>query len=307
MSNYNKNSGYGASYLSSIDKYATGKVRVVGDSNSANRQMVQEIFGGDADGDIRFYATIQAGVDACTADALDIVYVLPGYAETITSQIDMDTAGVRLVGLGSGSLRPTVTLNGTIDGFDVSAANVTIENIGFAVVTTDLATAFINVDAANCTLKNIYGLTDTTDVAVVDAITVTANADDLIIDGVEFWNMGLEEVNSFLSLEGAASRVTVKNFFAFGNVDTAGIIDAAKIDYLRMENIEVAVIGTAKPAITLDSNPEGYARNVFACGTHTTLATNCNMGNLMRLQQVWVTEETDGSKQGAQIPAVDSD
>lgn len=230
---------------------------------------------------------------------------MPGHTETLTAQIDMDTAGVKLIGLGQGSLRPTITINGTVDGFDVSSANVHIENIGFAVVTTDLATAFINVDAANCTLKNIYGLTDTTDVAVVDAITVTANADDLVIDGVEFWNMGLEEVNSFLSLEGAASRVTVKNFFAFGNVDTAGIIDAAKIDYLRLEDINVSVVGTTKPAITLDSNPEGVALRVYAAGTHGTIATNCNLGNLMRLHQVWVTEETDGSKQSAQIPAVD--
>lgn len=305
--NYSKNSGYGASIVNMIERMGTGKIRIVGDSSTANEDMLQEIFGVDVDGEVRYFATIQAAVDACTANAEDIVFVMPGHTETLTAQIDMDTAGVRLIGLGQGSLRPTITLNGTIDGFDVSAANVHIENIGFAVVTTDLATAFINVDAANCTLKNIYGLTDVTDVAVVDAITVTANADDLVIDGVELWNMGLEEVNSFLSLEGAASRVTVKNFFAFGNVDTAGIIDAAKIDYLRMENVTIGVVGTTKPAATLDSNPEGIAVNCKFAGTHTTLATNANMGNLMRLFNIWVTEQTDGAAQGAQIPAVDGD
>ena len=303
--NYNKNAGYGLSALSLIHKLGTGKVRIVGDSGTANRQMLQELFNVDPDGEVRFFSTIQAGGDACTANAEDNVLVMPGHTETITAQIDMDTAGVKLIGLGSGSLRPTIIVNGTIDGFDVSAANVSIDNIGFAVVTTDLATAFINVDAANCTLTNIYGITDITDKAVVDAITVTANADDLVIDGVEFWNLGLEEVNSFLSFEGAASRVTVKNFFAFGNVDTGGIIDAAKIDYLRMEDINVSVVGTTKPAITLNSNPEGVALRVFAGGTDATIANNCNMGNLMRLFEIRVCEVADGSVQGGLIPARD--
>lgn len=305
--NWNKNAGYGQFIVPMIQQMGVGKVRIVGDSSTVNRQLISEIFINDPDGEVRFFATIQAGIDACTADADDIVLVMPGHTETITAAIDMDTAGVKVIGLGDGTLRPTVTLNGTINGFNMTSNNTHIENIGFAVITTDLATAFIDVVGVGCTIKNIYGITDVSAVAVVDAITVTATADDLVIDGVEFWNMGLEEVNSFLSLEGAASRVTVKNFFAFGNVDTAGIIDAAKIDYLRLENINVSVVGTTVPAITLDSNPEGVALNVYAAGTHGTLATNCNLGNLMRLHQVWVTEETDGSRQSAQIPAVDAD
>ncbi len=303
---YNKNSGYGRFIIPMIKRMGTGKVRIVGDSSTVNKDMLQEIFNIDPDVEVRFFSTIQAGASACTADSEDIVFVMPGHTETITSEINISTNGVRIIGIGNGSLRPTITLNGTIDGFDVTANDITIENIGFKVITTDLATSFINVVGTGCTLKNIYGITDVASVAVVDAITVTATADDLVIDGVEFWNMGLEEVNSFLSLEGAASRVTVKNFFAFGNVDTAGIIDAAKIDYLRLENINVSVIGTTKAAITLDSNPEGIARNVFAAGTDGTIATNCNMGNLMRLQQIWVTKQTNSSAQSAQIPAVDS-
>ncbi len=304
--NYTKNSGYGKSIIPMIRRMGTGKVRIVGDSSTQNRDMLQEIFNVDPDVEVRFFSTIVTGATACTANAEDILFVMPGHTETITSHINIATAGIRIVGLGQGSLRPTITINGTIDGINVAANNVTIENIGFKVITTDLATSFINVIGTNCTLKNIYGITDVASVAVVDAITVTATADDLVIDGVEFWNMGLEEVNSFLSFEGAASRVTVKNFFAFGDVDTGGIIDAAKIDYLHMENINVAVIGSSMPAITLDSDPEGNALNVFAAGTDSTLATNCDMGALMRLFNIWVTKQTNGSAQSARIPAVDT-
>lgn len=303
---FNKNAGYGQYIVPMLPKLGTGKIRVVGSSSVENKQMIQDIFDVDPDGEVRFFSKIQAAVDACTASAEDIVYVLPQYSETITAQIDMDTAGVKLIGLGSGSLRPTITGNGTIDCFDVSAANVLIQNIGFAAPETDAQTSFINVDAADCTLKDIYGIGSQTAKNVVDCITVTANANDLTIDGVEFWNSTVA-VNSFLSLEGAASRVKIKNFFAFGDVATAGIIDGAKIDYLYLDNVNVGVVGTTKPAVTLDSNPEGFAKDCNFAGTHGTLATNADLGNLMRLFNIRVLEETDGSAQGALIPAVDSD
>jgi len=68
----------------------------------------------------------------------------------------------------------------------------------------------------------------------------------------------------------------------------------------------VRTVGTTKPAITLDSNPTGLARNCDFSGTSTTLADNAAMGTGMRLFNIRVLEETDGSAQGALIPAVDA-
>ena len=305
---YNKNSGYGLSQLVNLDQNMGGKVIVVGDNNAVadRKDMIQQLMDVDPDGQLRFYTSLQAAIDGATANALDTVYLLPGYSETVTAQIDADKAGVRIVGLGFGSLKPTITGNGAIDAIDVSAANVKIENIHFAAPETDAQTSFINVDAAGCTLKDISGVGSQTAKNVVDCITVTANADDLTIDGLEIVNRTVA-VNSFISLEGAASTVRLYNIFCFGDVATAGLIDAAKVDYLFMENVNIGVVGTTKPAATLDSNPEGYARNCNFAGTHGTLATNANLGNLMRLFDIKVEENTDGSSQGALIPAVVTD
>lgn len=253
--------------------------------------------------------TLAGAIDKCTDYAGDTIILMPGHSETVTAAggaLEIDVIGVNIIGVGNGSLKPRFSINGAIDMIDITAADVTLSGIECRIITTDAATAFINVDAAGCTLKNISGIGSDTAINVVDLITVTANADDLLIDGVKFWN-AIVAVNSFLSFEGAASRVTIKNFEAFGDVATGGIIDAAAIDYLWMENVKVGVVGLTMPAITLNSNPEGYAVNCFFAGTHGTLATNANMGNLMRLFNIWVTEETDGSRQGAQIPAVDTD
>ncbi|CAN8139375.1 hypothetical protein THIOSC15_140006 [uncultured Thiomicrorhabdus sp.] len=72
-----------------------------------------------------------------------------------------------------------------------------------------------------------------------------------------------------------------------------------------LENVHVGTVGTTQPAATLGSNPEGMAVNCSFAGTSTTLADNGALGNLMRSFNVRVLEETDNSKQGALIPAVD--
>ena len=274
-------------------------------SDSANTDILKGMFK-PYNGVTRYYATIQAAIDAVEDDRCDVIYVAPGHTETITSQIDVDSSGLSIIGLGHGSLRPTITVNGAIDGFDISAANVVIDNLLFGNPGTDAQTSIFNVDAANCTIRNIEAVGSTTAINIVDMITLTANADDCHLENIFFHNSTVA-VNSFISLEGAASRVHLKNIKCFGDVDTAGIIDGAKVDYLFMEDVQVAVVGTTKPAITLDSNPEGMARNCFFAGTHGTLATNANLGNLMRVDNIKVLEETDNSASAAIIPAVDSD
>ena len=49
--------------------------------------------------------------DVCTASNGDIIYVMPGHAEAIISAADIacDLAGVKIIGLGEGSDKPTFT------------------------------------------------------------------------------------------------------------------------------------------------------------------------------------------------------
>ena len=56
------------------------------------------------------FSTIDYAIGKCTASRGDIIMVMPGHSETITSDggIACDVAGVAIIGLGSGSLRPKV-------------------------------------------------------------------------------------------------------------------------------------------------------------------------------------------------------
>lgn len=286
-----------------------GKIILVTDVLSSDARDLMERYGIDTQNgafETVMADDVAAGIDLTTASRGDHVMVAPSHAETLTAALTLDVVGITVKGLGSGLERPTLTGNGTIDAVDITADNVEFDNFYFAAPLTDAQTSMINVVGVGAQIKNIEGLGSVATENIVDCITVTATADDLLLENIKLWN-SVVAVNSFLSLEGAASRVTVKNFRAFGDVATGGIIDAAKIDYLWLEDVIVGVVGTTMPAITLDSNPEGIAINVRAAGTHGTIATNCNLGNLMRIFENRVTEETDGSAQGGLIPARDTD
>ena len=72
----------------------------------------------------RPFATTDYAIGECTASRGDTIYVLPGHAEaTVTGTIAMDVAAVRIIGLGIGTNRPTLTFTGTGGVIALSAIN----------------------------------------------------------------------------------------------------------------------------------------------------------------------------------------
>lgn len=99
----------------------------------------------------RPFASIDYANGQCTANRGDIIFVMPGHTETLSSAtaLAMGVAGVAVVGLGTGSLRPNITLD-TADTttIPVSAANVTVDNVIFTAGFADIASCF-TVTASN--------------------------------------------------------------------------------------------------------------------------------------------------------------
>lgn len=100
------------------------------------------------------FATIDYAVGQCTAGQRDVIYVMPGHAETVSAAggLDFDVAGITVIGIGDGANTPTVTLDTAITAdVDVDAANVTVKNIHFRANFADI-TAAIDVNATDFTL-----------------------------------------------------------------------------------------------------------------------------------------------------------
>ncbi len=133
---------------------------------------------------LRPFRTIDYAIGRCTASRGDIIMVMPGHAETLSSAsaITLDVAGVAIVGLGTGTLRPTLTFSATDATMVISAANCTLVNIilqaGIAEVVTALSltaaadgTSFEHIESYEGAVAGTYNF--------VDVITLATGANNL--------------------------------------------------------------------------------------------------------------------------------
>lgn len=99
------------------------------------------------------FATLDYAIGQCAANNGDVIYVMPGHAETISGAagVDCDVAGITIIGLGKGAARPTFTLSAVASTFELGAASVHIKNLLFKV--TDDAAIVIDVNAADCLIE----------------------------------------------------------------------------------------------------------------------------------------------------------
>lgn len=103
---------------------------------------VDSVTGADTDTGLTWAlakATIDAAVALCTDGNNDIIFVASGHEETLTADISLDIDDITVIGIGSGTDRPEVTLDTSTDQIVIDAANVTVYNISFKAGVTDVA------------------------------------------------------------------------------------------------------------------------------------------------------------------------
>jgi len=146
----------------------------------------------------------------------DTIYLLPGHNEGMgNEQIDLDVAGLSVIGLGSGSLKPRIDFDHGNASIDIGANNVTLKNIALLPSVTAVLIG-IDVEAG----KTEARLIDIELLAGEDGAGV-----DEFNDGIQFkagCNGGLVErlvatshassaPNYAVLLKGASDRITIRD------------------------------------------------------------------------------------------------
>jgi hypothetical protein len=158
MGKFNQNSGYGQAVLSGVHgiRPTTGKVFLVADSSNANFNDIDGLLTHDEEGVARRYSTIDAAINACTADAGDVILVAPGHAENVAAATSIvpDVDGIQIIGLGHGANRPVLTYTATAGSIDISGANTVFKNF---VLKSSISAVVVgvNVDAAGVVLEDL--------------------------------------------------------------------------------------------------------------------------------------------------------
>lgn len=133
------------------------------------------------------FATLQQASSMCTAGRGDIIFIGAGHAEKISSAtaLTLSKSGVAVVGLGSGELRPTFTL----DTANTSTINITANDVSFqncvfignflAIASLFTLTTAKNFALVGCEVKDTSSILNI--LAIVTTDTTSNDADGLVL------------------------------------------------------------------------------------------------------------------------------
>jgi hypothetical protein len=261
---YTINTGWGKLMADKLALSKTaGKTFVVGKSALAYRSQYAEIFSADHDGTLRFFSTVSAALAACTANSGDTIFVLPGHTETITAAagVDVNVAGVNIIGLGSGSLVPTFTFTTAVTAsFNVTAANVTIQNIAY-VAGIDNITAMINVSGAYVSFLDCFFTTNTAALGAVLGILTAATATSFRVERCRFIGTAANSgttTTAQIKHEVGVDYV-IKDCYFTGKM-TQAILNATTVLRGLIDNNRF-VIATGTKAIAMESSSTPFITN----------------------------------------------
>lgn len=215
-------------------------------------------------------ATIDGAINKATANQGDVIYVMPGHAETLTAaaDIDIDVAGLSIIGVGRGTNRPTLTFTtATTADIDFDAANILFENF-LLVCGVDSLAGPLDINASDVTLRNIE-TRDTSSVQTIAWILADSNADRLTVEG----STSLQEsagATAWLQTDSIQNLVVrfnnIVGDYSSGNIyNTPQGLKDALIEYNNMDNFNAV-----DQNIALVATADGTVRyNTFRIATDT--------------------------------------
>lgn len=169
----------------------------------------------------RPFLTINDAITACTASKADFVFCKAGHAETISAAagVALSKAGVSVVGLGRGSIRPTLNLTATASTITMSAANCTLQNFlitgGVDAIVSHTVVSAAGCSIIDCEYRDVTG-------QCTDGILTTAAADRLLIENYIHDGAAAAGSNSGIAIVGG-DGIVINGLRMDGNFAVGGI------------------------------------------------------------------------------------
>jgi hypothetical protein len=229
-------------------------------------------------------ASLNAAIGKCTANKGDLIYLMPNHYEDIadtssSGAIDLDVAGISVIGLGSGSNMPRFDFNHADSDFLIGANNVTVENVNFEATVTGVKLGVaIEAGVTGTTIRGCkFTVETTTTDEFLISINLLAGCNNTIIEG-NYIDMGLGGAAHAIKLVGASSDVRIYDNTIKGDYSTANIGGittlSTEVDIRRnlLINGGSGGIGT-EPVIEMLTGTTGYVvENHFFCNVATIAA-----------------------------------
>jgi len=208
------------------------------------------------------FATLDYAISHANIAAGDTIYVMPGHSEDIATAttIDVDVAGIKIIGLGSGSKRPRFDYDAADSTIDIGASDCLIRNLTFrpgattVLIGLDVETGVTGTVIEDC--EFLVGEAAATDEFVLTIKLVSGNHDTIIRRNTFRTDPADAECTDCIDIAAAASRVRIEDNVFVGNWSTAAISDGAACAdiYIVRNNIKVK---DGEPGIELTATTKG--------------------------------------------------
>ena len=171
------------------------------------------------------FATVDYAISQCIANNSDVIFCMPGHNENLAgaAAIVCDVAAVRIIGLGWGAMIPYFTFDAEASDIDITAADVTFENLRFVANFLNVS-AMIDVDAHDFTLRNCRfedgAVNLNAEICVLDAALLASHR--ITIEGCYALCQDPDNDN-FFSTVGTGDGHIVRNNILMGDWGTAAI------------------------------------------------------------------------------------
>jgi hypothetical protein len=218
------------------------------------------------------FLTLDYAIGQCTANQGDRIYVMPGHAENITAadSVDIDQAGIEIIGIGLGADIPTFSATAAAGSITIDAASVTIRNIKMvANFATGCTSAFtITASGDNCTLDGIVCRDTTTDKEWLVHVSVATTVTDLTIKNCDFVGLAGGTMTGSIVFAGTTSNIKIlDNYIDVDSSDSVIHHDTDKAtSCLLARNI----------ILNQDTDAAGYCIEMEATSTGQAIYNCCN-------------------------------
>lgn len=220
----------------------------------------------------RPFATLEYAKTRCKDNKGDVIYVMPNHTETVDASngVDLDVAGISVIGLGRGTNMPRIDYTATAGIFSVGASDVTITNLNFhanvpSVVTgLDIEDGSDNTLIAGCRFDVETTITDDFDISINN----NNNANYTLIEDCDL-DAGLGGATHGILFTADSANSVVRNNLIQGDYSVANIggITTLSTNLLIEDNLLISgasgAIGTVALIVMLTGTTGVVRRNMF--------------------------------------------
>lgn len=239
------------------------------------------------------FVTIDYAIGQATTTQGDVIIVLPGHAETLsTADITVDKANLSIIGLGKGTSKPTITFGATTSEINVTSASVLLKNLRLVSGVNNLVN-FIDADATMLEVEDCDFVTSNALEAYGFVVLATT------VDFFSFKRCTFIQPTDPAGTNGAAStgvfycedteHIWIEDCYFVGNFETAILHNkttAGKDAYLKnctirqslADGLTVVVAANMEGAIINCTNQNVNATDVTAAKCWGTLGTQFWIG-----------------------------